>query len=109
MQFMKPLRIALVMIEPPLPFGNAAARWFYVLLRGLVERGHRVTAFAACSHDNEMHEAQRLFPSPDFDLRCFPLPPGSLQGKFRSLVQPYSNFFSGELRANLREVMASGI
>ena len=33
---MRPLRIALVMIEPPLPAGNAAARWFSVLLRGLV-------------------------------------------------------------------------
>jgi hypothetical protein len=26
---MKSLQIILVMIEPPLPFRNAAARWFY--------------------------------------------------------------------------------
>ena len=47
---MKPLRVVVVMVEPPLPFGTAAARWYYVLLRGLVERGHRVTAFAVCSN-----------------------------------------------------------
>jgi len=35
------------MVEAPVPFGNAAARWYYVLLRELVARGHRVTAFAA--------------------------------------------------------------
>ena len=35
-----------MMIEaPPLPFGNAAARWYYVLLKGLVARGHKDTAF----------------------------------------------------------------
>ena len=45
---MTPLRVIVVMIEPPLPFGNAVARWFYVLLRELVARGHRTTAFAAC-------------------------------------------------------------
>src|SRR5438552_13998772 len=71
---MPPLRIALVMIEPPLPFGNAAARWFYVLLRGLVERGHDVSAFAACSKPSDLDEAARLFPRPEYDLRCYPFP-----------------------------------
>ena len=56
---MAPLRIVLVMIEPPLPFGNAAARWYYVLLRGLVARGHRVTAFAACSKPGEIRSCKR--------------------------------------------------
>src|SRR5438270_612685 len=68
---MTPLRIALVMIEPPLPFGNAAARWFYVLLRGLVERGHRVTAFAACGQPAELAAARDLFPSPSSDLPLY--------------------------------------
>src|ERR1700759_488474 len=61
-------RVVLVMIEPPVPFGNAAARWYYVLLRGLVERGHRVTAFAACSKPKEVEEARALFPGPDYAL-----------------------------------------
>src|SRR5437667_137359 len=44
-EFMKHLRIVLVLSEPPLPFGHAVGRWFYVLLRGLVNRGHQVRAF----------------------------------------------------------------
>ena len=52
-----PLRVVVVMIEPPLPFGSAAARWYYVLLRGLVERGHRVTAFAVCSNAADVEKA----------------------------------------------------
>ena len=71
---MPPLRIALVLIEPPLPFGNAAARWFYVLLKGLVERGNRVTAFAACSKPEDIAKGQALFPAPSFDLRLYPFP-----------------------------------
>ena len=35
---MTPLRIVIVILEAPVPFGNAAARWFYVLLRELVAR-----------------------------------------------------------------------
>ena len=35
-------RVVLVLPDPPLPFGNAAARWFWVLVKGLHERGHEV-------------------------------------------------------------------
>ena len=41
---MQPRRIVLVLTAPPIPFGTASARWYNVLLKGLVERGHRVTA-----------------------------------------------------------------
>ncbi len=106
---MKPLRIVVVMIEPPLPFGNAAARWFYVLLRGLVERGHRVTAFAACSKPGEIEEAARLFPQPDYDLRCYAFPArGGLGAKWATLRRPYSYMFSQELRRDLKAVLAGG-
>ena len=57
---MTPRRIVMAMIEPPLPFGSAAARWYYVLLKGLVERGHRVTAFAACSKPEEIEKTAML-------------------------------------------------
>ena len=69
---MTPRRVVVAMIEPPLPFGNAAGRWFYVLLKGLVERGHRVTAFAACGKPTEIDEARALVPAPAYDLRCYP-------------------------------------
>lgn len=107
---MAPLRIVVVMIEPPLPFGNAAARWFYVLLRGLVERGHHVTAFAACGKPKEMDEARRLFPSPDYDLRLYSYPtePGGLRAKWQTLRRPYSFMFTPELRRDLEAELAKG-
>ena len=65
------MRIVIVMVEAPVPFGKAVARWYAVLLRGLVARGHRVTAFAACSDLGQMAEAARLFPAPTYDLRLY--------------------------------------
>ncbi|HEY2155977.1 MAG TPA: glycosyltransferase family 4 protein [Isosphaeraceae bacterium] len=102
-------RVVLVMIEPPSPFGNAAARWFYVLLRGLVARGHRVAAFAACSKPREIDEARGLFPSPDYDLRPYPFPAGGGAGsKLRTFRRPYSYMFSPELRRDLGAELAKG-
>jgi glycosyltransferase involved in cell wall biosynthesis len=106
---MKPLRIVLVMVEPPLPFGNAAARWYYVLLKGLVERGHRVTAFAACSRPDDIVGARALFPEPTYDLRPFPVMPRTgLLGKWLTLRQPLSYLFSDALKDDLRSVLAQG-
>jgi glycosyltransferase involved in cell wall biosynthesis len=102
-------RVVLVMIEPPLPFGNAAGRWFYVLLRGLVERGHRVTAFAACSKPAEVAAARDLFPEERYDLRCYPVvPEGNLRSKINSLQRPHSYLFSQRMRRDLKAVLARG-
>ncbi len=99
---MKPLRIALVMIEPPLPFGSAPSRWYYVLLKGLVERGHHVTAFATSSKTQELQKAAELFPASRFSLRCYPHPARSgIRAKIDTLARPYSYMFSTELQADL--------
>jgi glycosyltransferase involved in cell wall biosynthesis len=104
------MRVLLVMVEPPLPFGHAAARWFYVLLRGLVARGHRVTALAACSKPEEVARAAALFPQPEYDLRCYPYPRRSgLRSKWETLRRPYSYMFSDELIADLRGELAAGV
>lgn len=106
---MRSLRIVLAMIEPPLPFGNAAARWFYVLLKGLVERGHRVSAFAACSRVADIEQANRLFPAPQYDLRCYSFPRRKgAAAKLETLRRPYSYMFSGELRRDLEKTLAAG-
>ena len=103
------MRIILVMIEPPLPFGNAAARWFYVLLKELVARGHDVTSFAACSKETEIAEAHKLFPAPDYDLRCYPFPKREGVGnKLETILRPYSYMFSKELRSDLDATLAEG-
>jgi glycosyltransferase involved in cell wall biosynthesis len=102
-------RVVMAMIEPPLPFGNAAARWYYVLLKGLVGRGHRVTAFAACSKPREIDEVRALFPAPDYDLRPYPFPPGGgLAAKWRTIRRPYSYMFGPEFRRDLGAALAGG-
>ena len=102
-------RVVVVMIEPPLPFGNAAARWYYVLLKGLVERGHKVTAFAACSKAEEIEKSRAMFPAPDYDLRFYPFPNGGgLASKWRTLRQPYSYMFGPDLRRDLAAELAKG-
>jgi polysaccharide biosynthesis protein PslH len=103
------LRIVLVMMEPPLPFGNASARWYYVLLRGLVARGHRVTAFAVCGTPEELVRARDLFPASDYDLRLFPFPARrGPRSKWETWRQPYSYPFSPDLRRDLDAALAQG-
>ena len=106
---MRPLRIVIVMLEAPVPFGNAAARWFYVLMRELVARGHRVTAFAACSKSQEIEEASRLFPTPKYDLRLYPFPARhGLRAKLETLRCPYSYMFSDQMKFDLEAELALG-
>lgn len=106
---MKSLRIIVAMIEPPLPFGNAAARWFYVLLKELKERGHRVTSFAVCSKEKEIEEAKRLFPAPDYDLRLYPYPKlGGLESKYRVLTRPFSYMFGKDFESDLNAELDKG-
>lgn len=107
---MAPLRIVLVLIEPPLPFGNAAARWYYVLLKGLVERGHRVTALAACSNPDDLARARDLFPPPQYDLRLYPFPVRTgWRAKKETLLRPYSYMFGPDLTGDLDSLLASGV
>lgn len=106
---MKKLRIIILLIEPPLPFGNAAARWFYVLLKGLVERGHEVMAFATCSKENEIEKAKNLFPKPAYDLRLYPMrKSSSLSQKVTSFLKPFSFKISTELQSDLEAELEKG-
>ena len=103
-------RILLVMQAPPLPFGTAAmGRWNYVLLRGLVKRGHHVVAFAACTSQAEVDQAKSLFSSGEYDLRCF-LPDlrKKLVTKWRTITRPYSFHLGPDLRKDLNTEIAKG-
>src|SRR6266481_1199290 len=106
---MNPLRVAVVMIEPPLPFGNAAARWYYVLLRGLVQRGHRVTAFAVCSNPSDLEKTASMFPAPQYDLRCYPIESrNGVVGKLETIRRPHSHLFGDRVRRALADVLREG-
>jgi glycosyltransferase involved in cell wall biosynthesis len=97
------------MIEPPLPFGSAPSRWYYVLLKGLLERGHRVTAFATSSKPEDLRKAAELFPAPRFALRCYAHPVRSgISAKLETLVRPYSYMFSPEMKTELAKHLAAG-
>lgn len=99
----------IVMVEAPVPFGKAVARWYSVLLRGLVARGHRVTAFAACSDVGQMAEAARLFPAPAYDLRLYEFPRRrGLVSKLATLRRPHSYPFGDLLKADLARELAAG-
>ena len=104
-----PLRVILVMPTLPIPFGNAAARWYYVLLRGLVAKGHKVTVLAVSTSADELQIVRNLFPRPEYDLRIFP--PGEhtgVKGKWSSFSRPYSYLFSTEFRHNLDSLVVTG-
>jgi glycosyltransferase involved in cell wall biosynthesis len=102
-------RILVLLNDPPLPFGNAAARWYYVLCRGLVERGHEVTTFAICDDDALAERARQLFPSTRYDLKLYR--PPSRRGpwkKLESIHRPFSYLFSPSLHADLNAALGHG-
>jgi len=105
----KERRILLALSNAPAPFGNAAARWYYVLLKGLQELGYRVTAFAASTDPKETETAQGLFPAGQFDLRCYPFPRrNGLVAKWQTFRQPHGYNFSSALRRDLRTEISRG-
>lgn len=106
---MKSLRIVLVLPDAPLPLSkSAAARAYYVLLKGLVERGHQVATFVVTP--NVSAEAVRkVFPAPEFDLRTFPVVRrNGLRAKYQTLRRPYSHSFSPALRRELAAELRNG-
>jgi glycosyltransferase involved in cell wall biosynthesis len=106
---MKSLRIILVLNEAPLPFGHALGRWYSVLLHGLVERGHRVTAYVTCANSLDTQRTRQLFPPPAFDLRPYPYPEGrGVWEKLKTLRRPFSYMIHPELRRDLRAELDRG-
>jgi glycosyltransferase involved in cell wall biosynthesis len=101
------VRVVVVTVEPPDPFGNAASRWFYVLFRGLVERGHDVTMLSTYGQAATFEQARKHFPAAHYDLRCFPVSgERGLLGKVASALRPYSYLFSEHFEHELRTVLA---
>ena len=99
---MTPRRIVLVLPDPPLPFGNAAARWFWVLLTGLVDRGHDVTAYVVYRSESEREATVGAFPQTKYDVRMFEESNArSLLQKWKTWRRPYAYPFSDKLRKDL--------
>ncbi|BDC50572.1 biofilm formation protein PslH [Bryobacterales bacterium F-183] len=106
----KTLRIVMVLPEPPVPFGGAAARWFYVLLCGMVARGHRVTTFCpAPDTDGGLETLRGTLPASVYDIRAFPsIQKSGWKSKLASLARPYSYMFSSEFQQHLDQELGKG-
>jgi glycosyltransferase involved in cell wall biosynthesis len=106
---MRPLRIVLVFMEPPNPFGNAGARWFYVLFRELVQRGHKVTVFSGGSKMADIEQSRALFSGERWDLRCYSPPPlPRWRGTLQTVARPFSYPFSEEMQRDLKRELDLG-
>ena len=106
------MRLVMVFPDPPLPFGDAAARIYYVLVKGHVQNGHRVIVFCGSSKP-EQHARQlaEVFPSDRYDIRLYPHQgrrSGALAGKLMTIARPFSYMFSEELRRDLDAELARG-
>jgi glycosyltransferase involved in cell wall biosynthesis len=108
-RMIKPLRILLVLSESPLPFGHACGRWYYVLLKELVDRGHQVRTFVMCADSKEIRQARDLFPASKYDMLFYPRRIGKgFYAKWATFRRPYSYAISPDLRNDLRNSRESG-
>lgn len=97
-------RVLLVLPEPPVPFGGAAARWHHVLLRGLADLGAEVTVLA-CSASAEVDAQARRLHGETASMRFFAPPERRPLSKLKSLLQPYSYLYSREMASAVQTAL----
>jgi polysaccharide biosynthesis protein PslH len=111
------VRIIVVTPAVPHPFGDTAARWFYVLITELLKRGHEVVALAATEEPQDrVSEAKQWLsqkvPSKGLlTLHCHRVKIDSfaLRRKWRNLIHPRSELLQDSvLTALLQEELAKG-
>jgi len=109
---MSKLRIIAVTPEAPDPFGNAAARWYYALAKGLVRRGHHLrflSAYSPSTGEESLRRTKDFFSKLDIALRLYPYPVyGWMHRKWNTLRRPYSFFLSEELRRDVNRSLRDG-
>ncbi len=93
-------KIILITLEAPIPFGGAAARWYYILLTELLKRGHDVSVFSAVSKKEDIQKIKEAFPNTNIKAFEFPKRSG-LKAKVETLLKPYSYMFSNELQQEI--------
>jgi glycosyltransferase involved in cell wall biosynthesis len=110
------MRAVLVLPAAPLPFGDTAARWFHLLARDLLARGHEVSCLTVTDEATEkIAEARaRLLaaaPSGRLRFRAFPLraPVHPLCRKVRNARRPFSELvYAPGFRQALAAELARG-
>jgi len=91
----KKLKILLVLIEPPLPFGNAGSRWFHVLRQQLRQSGHHVHTLVTSGVPADLQKAKDRFTDGDMELFPFQKARG-FWDKIKNFSKPHSYKFSDE-------------
>jgi len=106
------VKVTIVTPEAPDPFGNAAARWYYALAKGLVNRGHGITflsAYSPVTGAESLRRTLEFFSELRIPLRVYPYPVrGWMERKWNTLKRPFSFFLSEELRRDLVRVLHDG-
>jgi len=105
------MKVVLVLPAMARPFGDTAARWSYVLVKGLLARGDEVVCFVVTEEKPEVVETARrelagLARPGQFTFRVFsPIPRCSVwRRKLRSILRPYGETYYAE---GLREALAA--
>lgn len=101
------LKALLVLTEPPLPFGGAASRWYYVLATELIRRGASVKILCCSGGDDRDQEAAELL-GRDAEIHFFS--PQQRRGlrRLASLVHPLSHLFSSQMQEELYSLDLEG-
>ena len=108
------MRIVVVMTAVPHPFGDTAARWFYVLLKELAGRGHEVVALVATEEpEQRIDDAQpwlaKLEGKLTIHVHRLRVDASALRRKWRNLVRPRSELLQDAgLVAILRRELQKG-
>jgi glycosyltransferase involved in cell wall biosynthesis len=106
---MRHFEIVVVSPEAPDPFGNPAGRWYYVLAKGLSERGHRVRWLAAYTQEIYAARARASLRHRNLSLTLYPYEKrGWLRRKWSTLRRPYSYFISDSLVRDLQAELTRG-
>ena len=90
----------LVLPEPPLPFGGAAARWYHALLKGLGDRDI-VTTILACSGGKDRDAEAMDLHGRTHKLSFFESTKRVVTSPFWSFLSPFSYPYSVEMRNSL--------
>jgi polysaccharide biosynthesis protein PslH len=108
------MRIVVVLPAAPHPFGDTAARWFYVLLKELAAREHEVVALVASEESEErIEEAKQWLANVQGPLTLrwhrLKIDPLGLRRKWQNLVRPRSEMLQDlELTALLERELERG-
>ena len=108
------MRIVVVTPACPHPFGDTAARWFYVLVRELVRRGNQVSVLTATEEPPQRIADSRQAlaamsgrHTPDVCIRPLHISGLSVARKLRSFRRPFSEMLQADgFEALVRERLA---